>query len=346
MRQFLPKLIFSSCIALILLLFDSVRAGEKTKAQATQLLSEAIQLSDIRAPGSTPFQLNARLVGTEDKDHPIEATYSLEWQSPTSWRDELTATNYQEVRVARSDRLFISRKPSNPVAALFHLRRLIEFPIRFDLNPIMRIEKLSEKRSDGNLQRIVEVSAYDRFSIKVYLDESLPTVSRIESKGVLYPTYPFYDFDSSLEYQDYQEFHGRQFPHKLVQRNSARATGEVEIVEVIDAPPQTTSFDPPPDARWTRWCAHPTPAHPVPNRNLLPLMPPPQFRPGAPPLHVQVYGIIGIDGLWHNLTVLKSEGEAVDSYFLKTIARTKYSPSTCDGTPVETEEIRDFYYSR
>jgi hypothetical protein len=344
-RQFCPTLIFSFCIALTLVrLVGSVRAEEKTAAQAAQLLSEAIQLSDIRARGSTPFRLNARLVGTEDKDHPIEAAYSLEWQSPTSWRDELSATNYEEVRVAWSDRLFISRKPSNPVAALFHLRRLIEFPVRFDLNPIMRIEKLSENRSHGNLQRIVEVSAYDRFSIKVYLGESLPTISRIENKGVLYPGYPFNDFGSSLEYQDYQEFHGRQFPHKLIQRDSGRATGEVEIVEVTDAPPQTTSFDPPPDARWTRWCAHPTPAHPILNRNLLPLMalPPPGLHP---PLHVQVYGIIGTDGLWHNLTVLKSEAEAVDSYFLKTLARAKYSPATCDGKPVETEEIRDFYYS-
>jgi hypothetical protein len=161
----------------------------------------------------------------------------------------------------------------------------------------------------------------------------------------LYPGYPFSNFGSSLEYQDHQEFHGPQFPHKLIQRDSGRAKGEVEIVEVTDAPSQTTSFDPPPDARWTRWCAHPMPAHPILNRNPLPLMPSPQFRPGAPALHVQVYGIIGTAGLWHNLTVLKSERETVDSYFLKTIARTKYSPATCDGTPIETEEIRDFYNS-
>jgi hypothetical protein len=337
-RQFCPKLIFSSCIALILLLVGSVHGGEKTAAQAAQLLSEAIQLSDIRAPGSTPFRLNARLVGTEDKDHPIEATYSLEWQSPTSWRDELSATNYEEVRVARGDHLFISRKPSNPIAALFHLRRLIEFPVRPDLSAIMRVEKLSEKRSHGNLQRIVEVSAYDRFSIRVFLGESLPTISRIENNGVLYPGYPFNNFGSSLDYQDYQEFHGRQFPHKLIQRNSGRASGEVEILEVTDAPPQATSFDPPPDARWTRWCAHPTPAHPILNRDPVLLTPPPLFRSGA----LQIYGIIGTDGLWHNLTVLKSEGEAIDSYFLKSFAGTKYSPATCDGTPVETEEIRDF----
>ena len=346
-RQRCPKLIVSSCIALILLrLVGLVHAGEKSGAQAAQLFSEAVQLSDIRAAGCTPFRLNARLVDTEDKDNPIEATYSLEWQSPTSWRDELSAPNYQEVRVARSDHLFISREPSNPVAAFFHLRRLIEFPVRFDLSAIMKFEKLSEKRTHGILQRVVEVSAYDRFSIKVYLGESLPTINKVENKGILYPTYPFNDFDISLEYQDYQEFHGRQFPHKVIQRNSGRVTGEVDILEVTDAVPQTTSFDPPPDARWTHWCAHPTPAHPILNRNQLPLMPPPQFRPGAPPLHVQIYGIIGTDGLWHNLTVLKSEGEAVDSYFLNAIARTKYSPSTCDGTPVETEEILDFRYYR
>ena len=345
MKQPRPKLIFESCIALTLIgLFSSVRADEKRAAQAEKLLSEAVQVSDIRAPGSTPFRLNARLVGKEDKDHPIEATYSLVWQSPTSWRDEISAPNYKEVRVAWNDRLFISRNPSNPDSRLFQLRRLVELPIRFDLNPIMQVEKLSEKRIHGTLLSIVEISAYDRFSINVYINDSLPSISRIESKGVLYPTYPFKDFDTSLEYEDYKEFHGHQFPRKLMRLDSGRITGELDIVQLAEAPSQTTSFDPPPDARWIRWCAHPSPAHAIPNMNLLPLTPPPQFRPGAPPLDVQIYGIIGTDGTWHNLTVLKSEGQIVDSYFIKTMARTKYSPSMCDGTPVETEEIRDFNY--
>jgi hypothetical protein len=325
-RQPRPKRIFSSCIVLALVgLFGSSHADEKTSVQAQKLFAEAVQLTDIRAPGSTPFRLNARLVSTEDKDHPLEATYSLEWQSPTSWRDEISAPNYKEVRVAWNDRLFISRNPPNPVSEFFQLRRLIELPVRFDLNPIMRIEKLSEKRSQGTSQRIVEVSANHRFSIEVYINDSVPTISRIESKGALSPMYPFYDFDSSLEYGDYTEFHGHQFPHKLIQRTSGRTTGEVEIVELTEAPSQTTSFDPPLDAHWIRWCAHPIPARAIPNWDQLRLKPPPQFRPGAPPLHVQIYGIIGTDGAWHNLTVLKSEGEVVDSYFLRTVDRTKYS---------------------
>jgi hypothetical protein len=337
-----PKLIFESCIVLALLgLFCSARGGERRSEQAEKLLSEAVQLSDIRAPGSAPFRLNARLIGTEEKKHSVEATYSLEWQSPTSWRDEINAPDYKEVRVARNDRLFISRNPSNPVSQFFHLRQLIDLPIRFDLNPIMRIEKLSEKQIHGTSQSIVEVSAYKQFSIKVYINDSLPTISRIENNGILYPTYPFKGFESSLEYEDYKEFHGRQFPRKLIHLNSGRTTGEVEIIGLAEAPSQTTSFDLPPDARWIRWCAHPSPAHAIPNRDPVPLAPPSQFRPGA---HVQIYGIIGTDGIWRNLTVLRSEGEVVDSYFLKTLAGTKYSPSTCDSTPVETEEIRDFEY--
>jgi hypothetical protein len=344
-RQPRPELIFSSCIIMAVAgLCGSARADEKTAAQAEKLLSETVQLTDIRAPGSTPFRLNARLVGTEDKDHPFEATYSLEWQSPTSWRDEISAPNYKEVRVAWNDHLFISRNPSNPDSQAFQLRRLIELPVRFDLNPIMRIEKLSEKRTQGALQRIVEVSMYQRLSMKLYINDSLPTISRIESKGAGSPTYPFYDFDSSLEYEDYKEFHGHRFPYKLIQRNSGRATGEVEIVELTEAPSQTTSFDPPPDAHWIRWCAHPIPARAIPNQNQLLPGPPPQIRHGAPPLHVQIYGIIGTDGAWHNLTVLKSEGEVVDSWVLRLMVRTKYSPATCDGTPVESEEIREFNY--
>lgn len=181
--------------------------------------------------------------------------------------------------------------------------------------------------------------------ITIHLSGSPPEITRIEDKGAIYgPYYPFKDFDSSTELGDYEEFHGHQFPRRITFRIFGKLLEQIQILELVDAPPGPADFEPPPDSHWIRWCAKPLRAKLIPNRNLLPLMPPPQFRAGTPPLHVAIYGVVGTDGLFHNLAVVESAGEPVDLYFEKELARHKFTPAQCDGTPVETEEIRTFDY--
>jgi hypothetical protein len=59
---------------------------------------------------------------------------------------------------------------------------------------------------------------------------------------------------------------------------------------------------------------------------------------------MQIYGIIATDDLWHNLTVLKSAGESVDSYFLNQLTTQKFRPAQCGNTPVEFENVLGIEY--
>jgi hypothetical protein len=320
-------------------------AGDKSRPQAEKLLTDAEKLTDIRLPGSTPFRLKAHFLGNMDKGQTYEATYLLEWNSPTSWRDEFKATDFEEVRVAHGDRLLISRHPSTPVAELFRLHELIDFPVYFELAPSLKVEKLSERQTQGTQQRVVDVSVRGRPWTKVYLDSSQPLVNRIEMKGALSgPQYPFNDFESTWEFEDYREFHEHQFPRKLSFRNSSSLEARIEVLELVDADSHAAEFDPPADAHWIHWCPHPQPPKYTRTEDRLPLLPPPQFRAGGPAVHAQIYGIIATDGLWHNLTVLKSGGESVDSYFLKQLTAEKFTPAHCGDTPVEFENVLGLGY--
>jgi len=339
-------LLAACCIASTIAVSPHVStADDKSRPQAEKLLADAVEFGDIRTPGSAPFRLKARFFVNKDKNHSYEGTYLLEWNSTKSWRSELKTASFTEIRIAHGDHLFISRNPSNPIAELFQVLNLLDFPRYLDRNPALKPEKLLEKQNGGTLQRVIEVSVGNRPWIKVYLDGSRPEISRIEYKGAVYGSYyPFKDFENSSDFRDYKEFHGHQFPQTLSYRNSGILREQIEILELTDAVSGTPDFDPPPDSHWIRWCAHPRRAKLNLNRNLLPLMPPPQFRAGAPRLHGAIYGIIGTDGLFHNLTVLESAGELVDSYFEQELVRLSFEPAQCDGTPVETEQILAFEY--
>jgi hypothetical protein len=157
-------------------------AGDRSRPQAEKILADAEKLTDIRLPGSAPFRLKAHLLASMDKGQPYEATYLLEWNSPTSWRDETKATDFEEIRVAHGDRLLISRHPTTPAVEVFRLHELMDFPVYPELNPSLKVEKLSERQTQGIQQRVVDVSVSGRPWIG--LSRQLTTVvNRIEVKG-------------------------------------------------------------------------------------------------------------------------------------------------------------------
>jgi hypothetical protein len=78
---------------------DSVR-GERNTGEAPgsptsgELLQQAQQLTDIRSANGTAFRMTARVEVYDDRGKKEEGTYTLLWNSPTIWRDEISLPDY------------------------------------------------------------------------------------------------------------------------------------------------------------------------------------------------------------------------------------------------------------
>ena len=77
------------------------RAGDK-KDSSEEFL-KAIQLTDIRSPGSPPFELDAKVRIYGGDGNAIPGDFKLIWVSPNEWREELTYSGYTRVRVRRRE---------------------------------------------------------------------------------------------------------------------------------------------------------------------------------------------------------------------------------------------------
>jgi hypothetical protein len=217
----------SVCCVLSLVVAPGV-ASDKSRPQAEKMLAAAEQLADIRTPGSVPFRLKAHFLAVRGKGPAYEGTYSLEWRSVTSWKDEVKTADFEEVRLAHGDRVLISRHPSTPVLEVFRMYALVDFPVYFELNPNWKIQKLSETQDRGISQKVIDISVgeTERPWIKVFLDGTRPVVNRIEKKGQLFEaTYPFRDFERSWEFEDYREFHGHLFSIQVHKSRRRRPQG-------------------------------------------------------------------------------------------------------------------------
>jgi len=57
---------------------------------------------------------------------------------------------------------------------------------------------------------------------------------------------------------------------------------------------------------------------------------------------VVIYGIMGPDGQWHNVTVVKSGGKEVDSFWTSVMVSQGFTPAMCGTEPVMREVVQEF----
>jgi hypothetical protein len=108
---------------------------------------------------------------------------------------------------------------------------------------------------------------------------------------------------------------------------------------VSGAPPEAKWIVPPPDATEREWCADMRPARlsdAIENAAL-----PDLSFPGEPTpiIGAIVYGVIGKDGYWSDLSVLESSDFKAAFLMLEKLRSFRNQPATCRGTPVQSETI-------
>jgi hypothetical protein len=99
---------------------DAIPSDAEDSGEARDLVLRANTQTNIRAPGSRPFQLQAKVQLYDAKNRRQEGTYTLLWKSPASWRDEIHAGKFSQVRTADGNRLFVSRTPAALFPGVYH----------------------------------------------------------------------------------------------------------------------------------------------------------------------------------------------------------------------------------
>jgi hypothetical protein len=306
-----------------------MKATSDEAAEAQRLLQQAEELTNIRSSGGRSFRLAARVQMYDGKDLAAEGMYNLAWESPTAWRDEIKFADYSQVRVAMLDKLFISRNPPVLPLEIFRLLELLDFPQVLHPSPNAKPSKVKEKTRNGSRERTIDIGSWI-----VSLAPSSPIPTRVEHK------YSHFGY----QFEDYVSFDGHQFPRTLTEFASNRPLVQIQVQELAEATFTPSSFIPPPDASALRWCPNPEPARLVNRDKLNPVPMPSQLRDIAQQHVVVIYGIIGTDGRWHNLAVVRSAGKEVDSYWMNQKLQEQYSPANCGGVPTEQESVKELHY--
>jgi TonB family protein len=320
-----------------LTLFSSSPVRGQSAKDAAALFAKALAVSDIRAPGSLPFELQAT-IDIEQPHHepPIEGKYLLKWLSPEKWREEIHFANYTRIRVGGKGQYWQSRTTPAEIQPILELDQAMDF--LKELHVWAKPEAIANLSTVKLHQEKIQGAKSDCVALTLKGQYYSPNYCFDRARGVL-----VLDRGSLNEFSTFTLFAGKLFPGNI--RVKEESSGPVAFVVNSISPlanADPNDFEPASDS--TAWpsCDNPG-AMPGVIRSVAPIYPDSEkfnHRQGT----VFTYAVIGVDGRLHNLQVLGAPDKGLADSALTAMEQWEYAPETCHGTPVPVEILVPIHF--
>jgi TonB family protein len=326
----------------------AARAGDKpskdaaARAQAVALFQKALAVSDIRAPGSPPFELEGKIqIQGGGKD--AYGTYLLKWAAPDRWREEIRFANFTYLLGSAAGREWLLRS-LDFVPMVIH-----DFTSAFDYQGDLRVQVADPDWGTGKKDKLkVETRNVDGVKANcVHAESKGPAGSReycFDAQGGTLLSEENLQKEQRvgvIEFTDYSAFGEKQFPGRVRWLKDKNLLIEFQTLRLTPLDKQNESaFVPPNGSVELPDCdgIKPEPAKLI--RHELPIYPPiakSRRLEGT----VRAFATLGADGILHGLQVYSSPDPALSAAALQAFRVWRYKPMTCRGQPAETyTEVR------
>lgn len=309
----------------VLLLFGGEPSAADKTEEAVALITRARDLMDIRATGSAPFRLRAKVRVTMARGAVIwgqafEGDYDLIWSSPTKWREEIRFPGFIQVRVGDEGRFWQQRNVDYLPPPVWELLGALEMRPRLRLRDGEKVKKIRDRKSKGTKLRCVEVVRKDRAKRELCVDpERGVLIGEVLGQGK-------YEYEGSLTLAN------RVFP-RVIRGVGGPMSAEIEVEELAELSAVDESmFRLPSGAEAWGWCPDPMRPRRLTSASL---MLPPDGRRSE----IVAYAIIDVDGRLGSIKVLSATSPTFERTMLEEWKKARYQPQMCEGFPVATETI-------
>lgn len=323
-------IVAAAVCALLFVASASCLAGsKKAPQQAGALLAKAREISDPKAKGSPPFDLDAAFTLYNLAGGHTQGIYRLMWASPADWRDEVLLPGHNTVAVEHAGQAWhTSVLPYTPYL-IFQLREALTFPSRLRLPPKAKLSKVKKSEIDG-------VAAECVGYIYPHIRQPVETLCFDQASGHLIQEVSR-KWYTTLELSDYKTVGAKSFPQTLRVLQNGQLIVEVKLLNLTPNFAVTPAlFAPPPGIQ-------PAPSTRCPDSAFVAAhvlaAPPPRYPEYAKEHRiegdVEMYSDIGKDGVPRGLDVVRSPAEVLSEASLAAVSQWRYVPEKCGSEPVD-----------
>lgn len=308
----------------LLLLTPLPSASDRTR-EGQEIVEQARSRSDIRELPSFTMKADVKI---EDQGKLIAGQYSLLWNGPNQWREQISIPGFDEIRIGGLGTVALKRNLDFEPWRVYQLHLALGYGSRGDLTlrPDEEITRVRTRKVNGVEAKCAEIGS------KVN-----PRVICVDpSTGAVVRDHPFVD-------KEFTPLGAKVFPHFLSYIEKGKTVAEAEVTELkTTAPLPSSTFEVPDGAVSKPNCLNPTFGRLI--TKVTPSYPEAERRKTVEGT-VKVYAVIGTDGSLHGPRIVSGLSPGLDKATLDAVQQWRYEPFMCQNTPVEVESVVEVNFS-
>jgi TonB family protein len=269
--------------------------------------------------------------------------YSINWISPTRWREEFRFGNYQLLRVHNADGYWQKSGLAFEPQVIFRLEKLLNYENLLTISPHQGLGKLKTRGKDGVRQSCVDVRWSTATDRTLCFDDSTGNFLSAE-----FPTHEHQNAPqiSRIEFSTFKPVGGKTLPFEMRALDGRKTVALVKVLDLTqNIEPAATLFGQPEGSEFWASCDGVQPAELANHIS-------PKYPQEARLKHeygrVSFYAVIEADGNPSHLTLIQNATPLLEAAAADAIRQWHYKPPTCGSTPIRTStEIEvDFWLER
>jgi TonB family protein len=317
----------------LITLVASYCVGSSNRGADSELLSAALDHSDIRAGGAPGFHLKAKIQVIRN-GVTTEGTYTEVWISKQQWRREIELGHSRRVEVGRGESRWVLDSGNSGVAK-DDLDKVVGTLNRPVFDEQLKVKAIKDKEVGSIRARCVQ--------LKAFFGNDTECVNPGDSTLLSDETSWATGGHESRTYADYEKFGDHVFPRAVEYTGTDHQKLEVLISDIgLETSADSSQFEPPLGALELSNCPPAQLSNPQAR-----LTPDPDYPEGQTSESlVSLSAFVQPNGALHNIEVEKSGGPAFDAEAVRTLGRWRFEPAKCNGTPVVTQVHLEVQFRR
>src|SRR5260370_4073160 len=165
--------------AYIFLTNASYCAAQEASASPDALISRA-RLQQLWAEGTPPMKMRAEIQVAGANGTTTQGDYTLDWVSPSQWREQIHFANYKRLRVRDAKGYWQKGTLDYQPALIYQLSGLLYLKSVLIVRPTQTLSKIKSREKDGVRKKCVEVKWVKAVDRVLCFDDTSGTLISIE----------------------------------------------------------------------------------------------------------------------------------------------------------------------
>jgi TonB family protein len=330
-------------ILVIALVFvaNPVWSGDKEEpASPEALISRARSQEEIWVEGTPPMLMRAELQVFDAKGTPVHGDYSLDWVSPSKWREEIRFGKYERLRVGDAKGYWQTTGLSYQPQIIFQLDTLLHLKDAFKVRSKQNLGKVKDRGKGGLRQKCTEVKWPKTVERNMCFDDAKGTLVSVD--------YPRGENQNSpeisrIEYGAFNVAGGKLVPYEIRALRDGKVIATVKILEITNITEENPAhFTVPVNSEFWAQCDDLQEAELIDRTQ-------PVYPPSARANHEQgrviLYAVLEADGLPSHLTIIRHATPGLEAAAVEAVRHWHYKPAACGqiAIRIETSIETDFW---